>query len=197
MNCKMLFALFMMMMAIGSTSSFYQSTVTLSALGTEYQPRDQLDLLQTSTVLSKLSCLSACNEQPLCRTLDFDSVSGRCRLFSGDLNTGSIISSSSSTSLTGSVRLTPSLFAPTHNQPCQTCTFSRYEVCSTNTSTCQCPPRSFWDGSMCMAQRYRNQSCSQIDACRSDLNLTCSTDCYGQFGSCAIGKPILILIRLD
>lgn len=153
----------------------------------QYQPRNNMDLMQTITTPLQLLCLIACNLKPSCRTIDFESVSGQCRLFESDLSTGSIISSSSTTSIVGMIRLDPSLFSSIHNQPCQACKFSRYEVCSTNTSICQCPQRSFWTGSMCLPQLNVNQSCSQIESCRVDLNLTCSMNCYGNFGSCTSG----------
>ena len=168
-------------------TAVYQSHVSLTPLGMQYQPRNNLDLIQTITTSRQLFCLIACNLKPYCRTIDFDSVSGQCRLFESDLSTGSIIPSSSITSIVGMIRLDPSLFSSIHNQPCQTCEFNRYEVCSTNISICQCPQRSFWTGSMCLPQLYVNQSCSQIDSCRVGLNLTCSMNCYGDFGSCISG----------
>jgi hypothetical protein len=30
---------------------------------------------------------------------------------------------------------------------------------------------------MCLAQLLQNQTCSKVDACRSDLNLTCQPSC--------------------
>ncbi|CAF1454718.1 unnamed protein product [Adineta steineri] len=121
-------------------------------------------------------CAFACNQQPSCHALDYDSASKRCRLFEGDLTTGSIVSSTSATSIVGIVELFPSLFVKTHNQSCETCQDSRYEVCSTTTNTCQCRSNSYWDRSICALQLFTNDTCSQIDSCRKDQNLTCVTD---------------------
>jgi hypothetical protein len=111
-------------------------------------------------------------------------VSKRCRLFEADTNTGSIIASSSSSSMVGSVRIDPSLYVETHGQPCALCQQKRYDVCSVNTSSCQCPANTYWNGVVCALQLFTNQSCSQVDACRSDLNLTCSANCYGESPQC-------------
>ncbi|CAF4351192.1 unnamed protein product, partial [Adineta steineri] len=109
-------------------------------------------------------CAFACNQQPSCHALDYDSASKRCRLFEGDLTTGSIVSSTSATSIVGIVELFPSLFVKTHNQSCETCQDSRYEICSTTTNTCQCRSNSYWDGSICALQLFTNDTCSQIDS---------------------------------
>ena len=181
-------AMTMLLIATKLTGSIYQSYFKFSVLGMQYAPRNSLDLIRTINVSQSLACSAACNLQPLCRTFDFDSASGQCRLFEGDLTTGSMVASASSTSFIGVIQLYPTLFTPIHNQPCQACQFNRYEVCSVNTSVCRCPQRSFWSGAVCLPQLYFNQSCSQVDSCRTDLNLTCSMSCYGDFRSCITGK---------
>jgi hypothetical protein len=105
-------------------------------------------------------------------------------LFEGDSTTGSIISSSSSTSVVGTVRISSTLYSSTYDQPCQACQQDRYEVCSTNTSTCQCPDHTYWNGSVCALQLFENETCGQVNSCRSDLNLSCLTDCYGNSPQC-------------
>jgi hypothetical protein len=100
-------------------------------------------------------------------------------LFEGDSTTGTIISSSSSTSVVGTVRISSTLYSSTYNQPCQSCQQNRYEVCSINTSTCQCPVHTYWNGLVCALQLFENETCGQVNSCRSDLNLSCLTDCYG------------------
>ncbi|CAM4840913.1 unnamed protein product [Rotaria magnacalcarata] len=40
---------------------------------------------------------------------------------------------------------------------------------------------------MCPLQLFENATCSQIDACRSDLNLSCIINSYGEFTQCLIG----------
>ncbi len=64
-----------------------------------------------------------------------------------------------------------------HNQSCDKCSQGRYEICDTNTNTCKCPPKTFWNGSMRLSQLLRNQISSSVDACRTDLNLSCQPSC--------------------
>ena len=168
--------------------SIYQSRVELSSLGYEFQVRNPIQLIVRTTFRSRLLCSAACNQQPSCRTFDYDSISRRCRLFEGDLTTGSIVLSNSATSIVGSVILVPPLFTQSHNQSRQACQEDRYEICLTNTSTCQCRPHTFWNGSICSLQLFDNDSCSQIDACRADLNLTCTTNSCGQLTKCSSSK---------
>jgi hypothetical protein len=167
--------------------SIYDSYMRLSSLGYEFQPQNHIQLSLETMFENRMLCSVACNQQPSCHAFDYDSISGRCRLFEGDLTTGSIISSALVGSIAGIVDLLPSLFAQTHNQLCQPCQESRYEICSADTNTCQCRPHTFWNGSICSLQLFENDTCSQIDSCRADLNLTCATDSYGQFTQCASG----------
>ncbi|UJR29118.1 hypothetical protein I4U23_010332 [Adineta vaga] len=163
----------------------YQSTITFSSTGKEFQPRYSLQLLTTQTTQTVTLCSAACNQLSSCRLFDYDSFSQRCRLFEGDTTTtGSIISSSSLTSLVGTVIISSTLYSAIHSQTCQLCQQNRYETCAMNTSTCQCPLHTYWDGSLCALQLFENDTCVQRDACRSDLNLTCTQDCYGRFIKC-------------
>jgi hypothetical protein len=159
----------------------------LSLLGYEFQPRNHIQLLLETMFQNRVLCSVACNQQSSCRAFDYDSNSGRCRLFESDLTTGSIISSAFVSSIAGIVDLLPSLFAQAHNQSCQACPGSRYEICLTSTNTCQCRPHTFLNGSICSLQLFENDTCYRIDSCRADLNLTCATDCYGQFIHCSSG----------
>ncbi|CAF0866509.1 unnamed protein product [Rotaria sp. Silwood1] len=156
----------------------------LTSMGLEYAPNNQIQLIVTETIQTKTLCSAACNQLPSCRIFDYDLISKRCRLFEGDSITGSIISSSSSTSIVGIVRISSNLYLSIHNQFCQACPENRYEVCSTNTNKCQCPVHTYWNGSVCALQLFENDTCTQPDACRSDLNLTCTTDCYGNWPKC-------------
>ena len=156
----------------------------ISSMGLEYQPKYSMQLISTTIIATKIRCSAACNQLTSCRTFDYDLVSKRCRLFEGDATTGSIIPSTAS-SFVGTVRILSSLYSSTHNQACQTCQQTRYEVCSTNSSTCQCPTHTYWNGSICALQVFQNDTCGQSDACRSDLNLTCTTDCYGNVPKCS------------
>ncbi|CAF1327024.1 unnamed protein product [Adineta steineri] len=151
-----------------------------------FQPQDSIQLLIETTFESQILCAFACNQQPSCHAFDSDSASERCRLFEGDLTTGSIVSSTSATSIVGIIELFPSLFVKTHNQSCETCQDSRYEICSPTTNTCQCRSNSYWDGSICALQLFTNNTCSQINSCRKGQNLTCVVDSNGQFNRCAL-----------
>ncbi len=165
-------------------NSIYQSKIKFTSTGREFQPEANIQLISTATIQTQMLCSAACNQQLSCRTIDYDLVSKRCRLFEGDSTTGSIISSSSSTSIVGTVIISSTLYSSTHNESCQSCQQTRYEVCSANTSTCQCPTHTYWNGSVCALQLFVNDACGQSDACRSDLNLTCTADCYGESPKC-------------
>ena len=175
-----------------SVSSIYQSHMDMSSLGKEFQPRNTEQLIFAIIIVTKIRCSSACNQCPSCRAFDYDSVSRRCRLFEGDLTTGSIVLSASATSSVGIVTVSASLFSTTHNQSCSACHDSRYETCSAVTSRCQCGPHSFWDGSKCSLQRFEHDSCSQVDQCRGDLNLTCAMDYSGILKNCSLGTYMLM-----
>ena len=181
------FTIILLTMTLLPIDAIYQSNLHISSLGFEFQPGSPIQLLLQTTHRNRLLCAASCNQQPPCRAIDYDSSSRRCRLFEGDLTTGSIIPSASATSVVGTMVISPSLFAHTHSQACQACTESRYEICHANTSTCQCRPHSFWKNSTCAMQLFANESCSQAGSCRSDLNLTCVADFIGQFRKCASG----------
>ena len=157
----------------------------ISSNGLEFQPRSSIQLLSTKTLSTFTRCAAACDQLVSCRTFDYDSTSKQCRLFEGDSSTGSIISSSSSTSFVGSIRIAADLYSPIHNLSCQFCEQNRYEVCSMNTSTCQCPEHAYWNGYICALQLFTNDTCENAIECRSDLNLTCTFDCSSQSSRCA------------
>lgn len=171
--------------------SIYQSNIRFTSTGFEYQPNNIIQLITTTTVSTKIRCSAVCNQLSTCFTLDYDTLSQRCRLFAGDLTSGSIIVSSSSSSLVGMIRISSSLYSSIYNQSCQSCQQNRYQVCSTNTSTCQCPDRTYWSGSVCTLQLLQNEPCSHLSMCRSDLNLTCGSDCYGYLSKCS-QSPLFI-----
>jgi hypothetical protein len=182
----LLFAIIMLFIVSPTTYSIYQSRVMFSSAGHEFQPRNTVQLILVTIARSRTICSATCNQQPACHIFDYDLASGRCRLFEADQTTGSIVASSVSTSIVGTVLTSPSLFFHTHSQSCEACEEDRYEYCTANGSTCQCRPHTFWNGSMCLLQLFENDSCSQIDACRTDLNLTCAAE-YGQFSVCTSG----------
>lgn len=170
---------------LSPVSSIYESRMHVSPFGYEFEPRNWIQLILQTASSSRLRCSSGCNQRSSCRAFDYNLASGRCRLFEGDLTTGSIVPSLFPASVAGIVIVSPSLFTQTHNQSCVACQDSRYEICSTITNTCQCGPHTFWNSSMCSLQLFGNDICSQIDACRVDLNLTCVMDFPGQFSNCS------------
>ena len=172
--------------------AIHQSNLRISSPGFEFQPRNPVQLLQQTTFRNRLMCTASCNQQPACRAIDYDSSSLRCRLFEGDLTTGSIVVSASATSVVGTMVVSSSLFTQTHAQPCEACADSRYEVCDSNMSTCQCRANTFWNNATCAMQLFENDTCSQVDSCRSDLNLTCTADCIGPLRKCASGRYSLV-----
>ncbi|CAF5051409.1 unnamed protein product, partial [Rotaria sp. Silwood1] len=147
--------------------AIYSSTLSLSLQGHEFQPQYGVQLIFNETARSRLLCSAACSQNPSCRIFDYDSSSHRCRLFEADLTNGAIIETASQTSIVG------------------TCQENRYQTCSSTTNTCQCPGNSYWNGSMCPLKLFENTACSQIDACRSDLNLSCIMNSYGEFTQCS------------
>ncbi|CAF0947933.1 unnamed protein product [Adineta steineri] len=134
--------------------------------------------LFTYTTKRSLYCSAECHKRITCRTFDFDADSLQCRLWEMDNTTGSIVASPSKPrSSVGSVQISPNNYVNIHNQSCSHCDQSRYEICNVNTSTCQCPPFTYWNNGMCMTQLFQGQLCSHADACRTDLNLSCQPSC--------------------
>ncbi|CAF1399896.1 unnamed protein product [Rotaria magnacalcarata] len=166
--------------------AIYSSTLSLNLQGYEFQPQYGVQLIFNETAESLLLCAAVCSQNPSCRTFDYDSSSHRCRLFEADLTNGAIIAMTSQTSIVGSVILSASLYASMYNQSCSACRENRYQTCSSTTNMCQCPGNSYWNGSMCPLQLFANATCSQIDACRSDLNLSCIINSFGEFTQCLI-----------
>jgi hypothetical protein len=197
----MLVSLILMVIVFSPTYSSYQAQFTLSSPGYEFQPQFDIQLILATIAGTQTICCTTCFQQPSCHTFDYDSASGRCRLFEGDSTTGLIIPATSLTSIVGTVRLSSSLFVGTHNQPCQICQENRYEYCSPNGNTCQCRPHTFWNGTLCLLQLFENDTCTQIDACRADLNLTCNSNCRRTFARCepiknALGKILKAQISI-
>jgi hypothetical protein len=183
---------FIILLVCHCSSSSIDSVVKLSISAMEYQPLHPVQLTTVFTGISTvLRCSAICNANLACRTLDYDPISGQCRLFNGDLTTGFIISSNSSRSVVGSVYIDTSRYTGSYSQQCSACAENRYEVCSSLTATCECPPTTYWDGSICRCKLFENQTCTQANACQEDLNLTClpTTNCNGLFTQCTSKTP--------
>lgn len=172
---------------IDQIDGLYQSIIQIGSTGFEYQAINPVQLISSLTVDKQILCVKSCHYLSSCRIVDYDPISKRCRLFEGDLTTGSIISSSSLSSIVGIEQISSDLYLPIHNQTCSYCVNNRYEICSIDTNSCQCPSHTYWNGSICLLKLFKNQKCNDINACRNDLNLTCTMNCYGEYTTCQTG----------
>jgi hypothetical protein len=156
-----------------------ESISDISGMGWDFVPADSsLPPILICTTKKLLYCSLECNKRVDCRTFDYDNDSHQCRLWDCDTTTGSIVASPAKPrSSVGTIQLSPSIYVNINNQSCNKCAQSRYETCNSNSNMCQCPSKTFWNGSMCLVQLLPNQICSQANACRSDLNLTCQPSC--------------------
>ncbi len=166
-----------------------QSKSYFSNFGLEFLAIDNSSsLISILTTKSRLFCSAECNKLIDCRTFDYDDDSKQCRIWNADLTTGSIVPSPSKPrSSVGTIQLSTKNYINSHNQSCDKCQYSRYEICDTITNTCQCPSKTYWNGSMCLTQLFQNQICTSAEACRSDLNLTCRPSCDMTY-RCQLGK---------
>ena len=157
----------------------FESSMRLTAFGTAFQPRNPIELLGIfPNIRSLLQCAMYCNQNCRCRTFDYDKSSLVCRLFEGEVSTGTVLNNSTlSSSRVGSVRYstTDTLQSySSYNQSCDQCGLgmNRYLQCINN--SCRCPPNTYWNGQICLNQLYNGSSCNYSSDCRQDLNLTCS-----------------------
>lgn len=156
----------------------FQSSLYLTPFGTQFQPSNSIELLGTfSNIRSILRCTMLCNQNRQCRTFDYDQSSLVCRLFEGELVSGTIVyNSTPMTSRIGAINynttIIPTLYSA-YNQTCDQCTDggNRYLQCINN--ICQCPINTYWNGQMCANQVFNGSNCSSASTCRQDLNLTC------------------------
>jgi hypothetical protein len=147
----------------------------------QYTPPHSSELLESYTNVPKLmNCLEKCNQNVLCRTVEFSPNLGyQCRLFMGMSSTGMISISNDPNNKVGSVILEPEFYVD-YGESCNAASMStsaevydRYLVCNGTASTLQCPSMTFWNGSICVNQGYNGSACNSSSMCRTDLNLTC------------------------
>ncbi|CAF1256930.1 unnamed protein product [Adineta ricciae] len=151
--------------------TIWQSQTNVSEVGLEYSALDNQTLLFQYSAKSLILCTAQCFATASCRIFDFNAQTRRCRLFEGDLSTsGSIIASTSMQSRVGSIQVSPAQFAA-RGAPCSSCQGNRYLVCIN--ATCQCPPHTYFDDSICKSQKLLGAKCNMSYACRTDLNYTC------------------------
>ena len=146
-------------------SHMFESCIELAAFGTVFQPRNPIELLGiSSNVGSILQCAMQCNQNRRCRTFDYDQSSLVCRLFEGEVSTGTVLSNSTlSSSRVGNIRYstTDTLQSyASYNQTCDQCGIgvNRYLQCINN--SCRCPPNTYWNGQICLNQLYNGSSCN-------------------------------------
>ncbi len=166
----------------------FESYIQLTSFGTKFQPRNSIELLGTySNIQSSLQCSMMCNQNRQCRTFDYDQSSLICRLFEGELSTGTILYNTTSlTSRIGAIiyntTIVPGLYS-SYNQTCDQCSISGNRYLQCLNGTCQCPIHTYWNSQICSNQLYNGSNCSSSTlSCRQDLNLTCSN----QTNSCIV-----------
>lgn len=152
--------------------TYYKSTITKSSKGVQFLPVNPIELLSTTWELSFMRCLKQCNQNPQCRTFDFDTQSTRCRLFEGAASTGQLVASTSLFSQVGSVVFDASQYSA-YGLSCDHCQMNRYLLCVNQ--VCTCPLHTYWNGLLCENQKYAGSSCNLPDECRVEsFNLSCS-----------------------
>jgi PAN domain len=160
---------------VSNTFSF-QSYTILGDLGTEFSPVNMNALcLDTRSAITSRECAYACHQNFECRTFNFDENTRQCQLFEGDtVATGSIIQSSSSTSVVGSIELLETDFNG-YGQPCDRCSVNRFLRCVNG--VCDCQQHTYWNGNVCLPQLpVLCAACQQNkNMCRTDLGLTCQS----------------------
>ncbi|CAF1507247.1 unnamed protein product [Adineta ricciae] len=155
-----------------TTTSFQGEHFALSGQGNRFQPIDNIQLLSNfSNVDVTASCAMYCLQNTFCRTFDFDSISHQCHLYEGSVDTGMIIPANSS-NIIGWIEILPSMFH-LYNASADQCKDNRYLSSDIVSNRCQCPDRTFWNGSMCLNQRFIGDTCQENNWCRNDLNIGC------------------------
>ncbi|CAF0967923.1 unnamed protein product [Adineta steineri] len=160
------------------SEEIFQSRIVYYPIGTQYSPVNQAAQLLSTTITNSLkACAIACNQNVLCRIIEYDiSASEQCRLFEGDIDTTGSIITLPSQSRVGVVQISASLFSQ-HGFSCGTsCQENRYLTCQ-NDSTCQCMPHTYWNktASICMPQSSLiGAPCQQnMSMCREDFGYNC------------------------
>jgi hypothetical protein len=154
------------------TNTFQPVYFTLSSRGNQFQPENSLQLLTiTFNIRTVLSCAILCYGNSQCWTFDFDSNLNECRLFEGSVDTGILLSVSSSI-IVGWINIDQSLYN-FYNASSDKCVNSRFLNSDNLSGLCQCPIHNFWNGSICRNQRYDGQICQNDNWCRTDLNINC------------------------
>ena len=178
-----------------TSKGFDPAKFTITKPGNRFQPADSVELLSVSSnVRSTMSCAILCYQDSLCRTFDFDSNSKQCRLFEGSFDTGSHQPNFSSTVI-GWIKINPSMF-DLYNATSDQCANSRFLDSAGLSRRCDCPIHTFWNGSMCLNQRFRGDFCLDNNWCRIDLSIHCVLSVSVCNGKIYVFTPTFSQLRL-
>jgi hypothetical protein len=153
---------------------------TLSTMGNQFEAANSVELLATlSNTRIVGNCAMSCYLNIQCRTFDFNSNSQECRLFEGSVDTGTLLSTSSPT-VVGWINIDSSVYN-LYNASSDECLNNQFLYSDTLSGLCECPINTFWNGSMCLNQRYAGEACENNNWCRTGLFLNCiSSVCIGK-----------------
>jgi hypothetical protein len=149
-----------------------QSHIFISDFGYYFKPIQIGEWLNDMFVSSLEECIHQCNQDPLCRTFDYNVQPNWCRLFEVEPSPEQIIHDLSLISQLGYVQLFSDLYSA-FNQTCERCIYERYLICIDD--SCQCPWNTFWNGLICQKQKYAGSFCISNNECWTNIyNLTCN-----------------------
>ena len=162
-------------------SSFF----TLGQGGNRFQPADPVELLLTiDRSGTAVTCVTHCVRQKLCRTFEQNSDSHQCRLFVGSIETGTRVPTSSNT-VVGWIPIGAALFT-LYDAPQSQCADDRFLEMDLSSGRCRCPMYTFWNGSICVNQRFHGAACLNDSWCRTDVDVNCHAS------TCVSGYPSLM-----
>jgi hypothetical protein len=167
----LIFLFFLFAYSIVSPTDLPQSHIIISDVGYYFQPEQSVEWRNDMLIGSLEECIRQCNQDPLCRTFDYNFQPNECRLFEMEPSPGQIVYDRSVISRTGTIQLFHELYSA-FNQTCDQCVQERYLFCLQD--SCQCSLNQYWDGSICRKQKYAGSLCESNTECRvADYNLTC------------------------
>jgi hypothetical protein len=150
---------------IYSCSNYIMSTyIDLQLYGTQFAPINQVEFISTLYNVESLTFCATlcCSHNSLCRTFDYSSTD-QCRLFEGDISTGTVHNFLQS--IVGAIVYYPTLglsLSSNYNHTCMNnCDSEHYFVCNNLTQRYQCPSNTFWNGTFCVNQLYTPSTCAQ------------------------------------
>jgi hypothetical protein len=149
--------------------NFPQSHVKLTESGFAVSPQHDADWAGNFACATIEECAFGCNDEPLCRMFDFNVEPGHCRLFQVNLL---ITRERLSTGRVGVLGLTSVVYRA-FNLTCDMCRDDRYLFCEQD--RCRCVWNTFWNGKICLPQRYAGETCDNDGQCRQNpFGLTCN-----------------------